>query len=59
VAGVLDTALIGCQTSPASLPVTSSTAITVTLTYPAPVLATYAAFNGTPSWNLTAQTTMQ
>ena len=59
ISTLVDTTQVTCQTSPPSLPAAPNTAVTVTLTYPAPVLAIYAGFDNSPSWTLTAQTTMQ
>lgn len=59
VASVLDTSLVTCQTSPAILPTVANTPVTVTLTYPAPTLSMYSAFNGPANSTLTAHTTMQ
>ena len=59
VSNLLDTTQLSCQTSPSTLPASPNTAVTVTLTYPAPILALYAGFAGGQSWNLSAQTTMQ
>lgn len=59
IANVVDTSLVSCQTSPSTLPTVANTPITVTLTYPAPTLSFYAAFNGSSSSTLRAETTMQ
>jgi Flp pilus assembly protein TadG len=50
---------IGCETSPSTLPATSNTPVTVTLTYSVPVLASHAALFRGPTVTLSAQTTMQ
>lgn len=52
-------ALLTCQTNPTTLPVASGTQVTVSLSYAAPTIISYAGFTTNGTWTLAAQTTMQ
>jgi Flp pilus assembly protein TadG len=52
-------ALLNCLTSPQQLPVFTGTPITVTLSYPVPLMSIGSEMIPGATWTLTAQTTMQ
>lgn len=54
-----DPALLECLTSPQQLPVSVATPITVTLSYPVPLVSIGSGAIPGATWTLTAQTTMQ
>ena len=56
---LIDATLLSCQTSPSVLPTTSDSPVTITLSYPVPLLASQAGFLKGPTITLSAQTTMQ
>lgn len=57
--GMIDTTRVTCDTTPQSLPTTANTAITITLTYPAPLLIAQSSLSSETTWTLRARTTMQ
>lgn len=59
LASIIDTTQLNCYTSPAVLPAAANSPVTITLSYPVPILASSSgAFKG-PTLTLTAHTTMQ
>lgn len=59
IRGAIDATRVICETTPQTLPTSANTAITITLTYPAPLLMAQSSFSSGTTWNLRAQTTMQ
>ena len=59
IASIIDAALLSCQTSPSVLPTNSNSPVTITLSYPVPLLASQSGFLKGPTIMLSAQTTMQ
>lgn len=59
ISPMLDPNQLTCATNPTTLPVSSSTPVTVTLTYPIPIIISYPGLQSGPTWSLTVQTTMQ
>lgn len=55
----LDPQSLTCVTYPSTLPTTTNIPITVTVSYPVPVLFPGAGISEGPTWTLTASTTMQ
>jgi len=59
LASTLDPLMLVCSTTPATLPVTSNSPVTVSLSYPAPVIARFGAFGSESTWTVRTETTMQ
>lgn len=59
IASIIDATQLSCQTSPAVLPAAANTPVTVTLTYPVPILASQAGALRVPTITLSARTTIQ
>lgn len=59
LASIIDTSLLDCYTTPQILPAAANSPVTITLSYPVPILASQAGVLKGPTLTLTAQTTMQ
>lgn len=59
LATLIDTTQLDCFTSPQTLPAAANTPVTITLSYPVPILASSSGVMRGPTFTLTAQTTMQ
>jgi Flp pilus assembly protein TadG len=59
IASIIDATQLSCQTSPAVLPAAANSPVTITLSYPVPILASQAGVLKGPTITLSARTTMQ
>lgn len=59
VSSIIDPNQVTCLTSPSVLPAAPNSPVTITLTYPVPILASQSGFIRGPTLTLTAATTMQ
>ncbi len=59
VTSIVDAAQLDCQTSPSVLPAPMNSPVTITLTYPVPILASNSGVLKGPTFLVSARTTMQ
>jgi len=59
LASIIDTTQLNCYTSPSTLPAAANAPVTITLSYPVPILASSSGAIKGPTLTLTAHTTMQ
>jgi Flp pilus assembly protein TadG len=59
LASIIDTTELNCYTSPSVLPAAANSPVTITLSYPVPILASSSGLLRGPTFMLTAHTTMQ
>jgi Flp pilus assembly protein TadG len=59
LSSMFDPTRLTCATNPVTLPVAANSPVTISLSYPAPVIASFGGFGSEGVWTVRADTTMQ